>query len=69
VPETWNYLILGLLNLGEYPVARQEAEAALARGFSVEVFEDLSALADTALRANVPAGAIRINVVRPDDKH
>lgn len=65
--ETWNYLILGLLNLGEYPLARQEAETALARGFSVEVFEDLRALADTAMKANVPAGAIRINVVRPQN--
>lgn len=66
IQETWNYLILGLLNLGEYPAALQEAEAALARGFSVEVFEDLRALANTALRGNVPAGAIRINVVRPE---
>lgn len=65
VQETWNYLILGLLNLGEYPAARQEAEAALARGFSTEVFEDLRSLADTAQKANVPPGAIRINVVRP----
>ena len=38
VQETWNYLILGLLNLGEYPTARQEAEAALARGFAVGRF-------------------------------
>jgi len=64
--ETWNYLVLGLLNLGEYPAAKREAEAALARGFSVEVFEDLRSLADTAMKANVPAGAIRINVVRPE---
>ncbi len=62
--ETWNYLILGYLNLGEYPTARDEADAALARGFSAEVFGDLRALADTALKAGAPRGSIRVRVVR-----
>lgn len=62
--ETWNYLILGYLNLGEYPTARDEADAALARGFSAEVFGDLRALADTALKAGAPPGSIRVRVVR-----
>jgi hypothetical protein len=62
--ETWHYLILGYLNLGEYPTARDEADAALARGFSAEVFGDLRALADTALKAGAPPGSIRVRVVR-----
>jgi hypothetical protein len=62
--ETWHYLILGYLNLGEYPIARDEAGAALARGFSAEVFGDLRALADTALKAGAPPGSIRVRVVR-----
>lgn len=62
--ETWNYLILGLLNLGEHGLALREAESALARGYAVDVFGDLRALADTALKVGVPPGAIRVRVVR-----
>lgn len=62
--ETWNYLILAYLNLGEYPTAMQEAESALARGLPAQMFGDLRALADTAMKAGAPRGSIRVQVYR-----
>lgn len=62
IEETWHYLVLGWLTLGNYPVAAAEADSALARGFSQEVFGELRALADSAARNHLPPGAIRIRV-------
>ena len=64
--ESRNYLILGYLNLGRYADAAREADAALARGFSRDLFAGLRALADTAIQERAPAGSIRIRVVRPE---
>lgn len=61
--ETWNYLILGYLALGEYPSAARAADEALARGASAELFGGLRRLADSAFRAGAPPGSIRIRVV------
>jgi hypothetical protein len=62
IEETWHYLVLGYLSLGAYPVARAEADSALERGFSAQLFGELRALADTAERAHVPPGGIKIKV-------
>ena len=64
VEETWHYLVLGWLTLGNYPVAGAEADSALARGFSQQLFGDLRALADSAAHNHVPPGGIRIRVNR-----
>lgn len=61
--ETWNYLILGLLALGEYSEAARAADDVLARGASTELFGGLRRLADSAFRAGTPPGSIRIRVV------
>jgi hypothetical protein len=62
VEETWHYLVLGWLTLGNYRVAATEADSALARGFSPGTFGELRALADSAARNHVPPGGIRIRV-------
>jgi tetratricopeptide (TPR) repeat protein len=62
-PETWNYLILGLLELGEYAEGGRMAEDALARGAEPAVFRDLRNLADSAARVGAPPGSIRVRVV------
>lgn len=62
--ETWNYLILGYLALGEYPTAARAADDALARGASSELFGGLRRLADSALRVGAPPGSIRVRVVQ-----
>ena len=64
IEETRHYLVLGYLTLGEYGRARAEADSALARGFSSQLFGELRALADTAELKRVPPGAIRIRVRR-----
>jgi len=61
--ETWNYLILGLLELGEYAEGGRLAEDALARGAEPGVFRDLRNLADSAARVGAPPGSIRVRVV------
>ncbi len=61
--ETWNYLILAYLALGAYAEAARQADTALARGASVQVFGGLRTLADSAARAGAPPGSIRIRVV------
>jgi tetratricopeptide (TPR) repeat protein len=61
--ETWNYLILGLLELGEYAEGGRMAEDALARGGEAAVFRDLRNLADSAARVGAPPGSIRVRVV------
>jgi tetratricopeptide (TPR) repeat protein len=61
--ETWNYLILGLLALGEYSEAARAADEVLASGASTELFGGLRRLADSAFRAGAPPGSIRIRVV------
>jgi hypothetical protein len=64
IEETRHYLVLGYLALGAYARAGAEADSALARGFSRELFSGLRALADTAARHRVPPGAIKIRVNR-----
>jgi len=64
IEETRHYLVLGYLTLGEYGRARAEADSALARGFSAQLFGELRAVADTAELRGVPPGAIKIRVRR-----
>jgi protein O-mannosyl-transferase len=64
IEETRHYLVLGYLTLGEYGRARAEADSALARGFSAQLFGELRAVADTAELKGVPPGAIKIRVRR-----
>jgi hypothetical protein len=64
IEETRHYLVLGYLTLGAYARAGAEADSAIARGFSLELFSGLRALADTAARDHVPPGAIKIRVNR-----
>jgi len=61
--ETWNYLVLGYLGLGDYAQAARLADSALARGGSRVVFGGHRALADSAARDRAPPGSIRIRVV------
>ena len=61
--ETWNYLILGLLELGQYAEGGRMAEDALARGGEPNMFRDLRNLADSAARVGAPPGSIRVRVV------
>lgn len=63
--ETWNYLVLALLAEGAYVEAAREADSALARGLSAELFGGLRALADSAIEARAPSGSIRIRVRPP----
>ncbi len=51
------------LALGAYAEAARQADTALARGASVQVFGGLRTLADSAARAGAPPGSIRIRVV------
>ncbi len=62
VEETWQYLVLGYLTLGDYSLAGAEADSALALGYSGQTFRELRALADSAARAHVPPGGIRLRV-------
>ncbi|MGQ0701807.1 MAG: hypothetical protein ACT4PM_01585 [Gemmatimonadales bacterium] len=62
---TRHYLVLGLLALGGYREAAAEADSAVARGGSAEVFGELKALADSARRLGVPPGGIRLRVRAP----
>lgn len=62
IEETRHHLVLGYLALGAYSRAGAEADSAMARGFSAELFGELRALADTAARDHVPPGAIKIRV-------
>jgi tetratricopeptide (TPR) repeat protein len=64
IEETRHYLVLGYLTLGDYGRARAEADSALARGFSAQLFGELRAVADTAELRGVPPGAIKIRVRR-----
>ncbi|HEV8149030.1 MAG TPA: glycosyltransferase family 39 protein, partial [Gemmatimonadales bacterium] len=59
---TRHYLVLGYLALGAYRQAAAEADSALARGGSQDIFGELRALADTAMLRRVPPGAIKIRV-------
>jgi protein O-mannosyl-transferase len=61
--ETWNYLILGYLGLGNYPEAARLAGEALNRGAPAEPFAGLGRLADSAFRVQAPPGSIRVRVV------
>ena len=60
--QTWHYLILGYLALGEYPIAARLADSAVALGGSEELFGPLRAVADSAFRERAPPGSIRIEV-------
>jgi hypothetical protein len=62
--QTWHFLILGYLSLGEYPVAMRLADSILARGGSPELFIPLRAVADTAMREKWPPGTVRIQTSR-----
>ena len=62
--ETWHFLVLGYLSLGEYPIAARLADSALALGGSAALFGPLRAVADTALREKWPPGSIRIRTSR-----
>jgi tetratricopeptide (TPR) repeat protein len=62
--ETWQFLILGYLALGDYPVAARLADSALAISGEESVFRPLRAVADTALRERWPPGTIRIQTSR-----
>jgi hypothetical protein len=62
--QTWHFLILGYLSLGEYPVAIRLADSILARGGSPELFVPLRAVADTAMREKWPPGTVRIQTGR-----
>ncbi|HLB53692.1 MAG TPA: tetratricopeptide repeat protein, partial [Gemmatimonadales bacterium] len=64
---TRHYLVLGLLALGAYREAAEQADSALARGASPALFGELRALADSARLLGVPPGGIRIRV-RPMGK-
>lgn len=57
------YLVSALLALGQYDDAAREADAALARGASVEVFAGLRSIADSAARVAAPPGSIKIDFV------
>jgi tetratricopeptide (TPR) repeat protein len=61
--ETWHYLILGYLALGNYREAARLADSALARGGNRELFGGHRDLADSAARDRAPPGSIRIRVV------
>lgn len=61
--ETRNYLVLALLALGDYTKAAAEADSALIRGHSRELFEGLRSLADSAARVGAPPGSIRIRII------
>jgi hypothetical protein len=61
--ETWHYLILGYLALGNYREAARLADSALARGGNRELFGGHRALADSAARDRAPPGSIRIRIV------
>jgi hypothetical protein len=60
--ETRYYLILAYLTLGAYAEAAREADSALARGFSPEVFGELRAVAEAAMRAGAPPGSLTIRM-------
>jgi hypothetical protein len=60
--ETRYYLVLGYLVLGAYAEADREAAAALARGLSPQVFGQLRAVADRAMRDGVPPGSLQIQM-------
>ena len=59
------YQVIGYLALGRYADAARQADSALARGVSPEVFMPLRALADSAARAGAPPGSIRVRVRAP----
>lgn len=61
--ETWNYLILGHLGLGNYDEAARLSDSALAHGGSPALFSGHRALADSAARDSAPPGSIRIRVL------
>jgi protein O-mannosyl-transferase len=56
------YQVIGSLALGRYADAARQADSALARGVTPEVFAQLRALADSAARAGAPPGSIRVRV-------
>lgn len=60
--STRHYLVLGLLSLGSYAEAGAQADSAMARGGSREVFGELRQWADSAGKLGLPPGAIRIRV-------
>ncbi|HEX7023600.1 MAG TPA: hypothetical protein VF187_02180, partial [Gemmatimonadales bacterium] len=60
--ESWNYLILAELALGDYGAAARDADTVMARGGSPELFGGLRALADSAARDHAPPGSIRIRI-------
>ncbi len=62
--ETWHFLVLGYLSLGEYATAARLADSAVALGGSAALFAPLRAVADTALREKWPPGSIRIQTGR-----
>jgi protein O-mannosyl-transferase len=61
--ETWNYLILAHLGLGNYGEAARLSDSALARGGSATLFGGHRALADSAARDRAPPGSIRVRVL------
>lgn len=64
--ETWRYVVLGYMTLGEYAEASRIADSALARGGARDVFAGLKAESDSAARVGAPPGSIRLRIVRPD---
>jgi len=62
--ETWHFLILGYLALGDYLIAARLADSAIALGGSGSLFGPLRAVADTAFREKWPPGSIRIQTGR-----
>ena len=60
--ETRGYLIAAVLALGRYAEAAAEADSALARGATPQVFGALRRLADSAARVGAAPGAIRIRI-------
>lgn len=63
------YQIIGYLALGRYADAARQADSALARGVTPEVFTPLRALADSAARAGAPPGSIRVRVRAPPSSY
>ncbi len=55
-------LAVAQLLLGKYAEARAEADSGLAAGANVSVFTQLESIADSAMKANAPAGSIRFGL-------
>ena len=59
---TRGHLVVAFLKLGKYRQAELEADTAITRGGSTQVYHALHVLADSAIRAGAPPGAIVVDV-------